>query len=388
MKPLQHFIALLSLCHTVVSSQVYPTFGPEKKVTITGLTFDAMEPFISPDDNTIYFNSSNAGGNTDLYYATKINDSTFNYVGLVGGTFDPAPNHLDAVASMDASNNFFWTSLRDYPSQIANLRRGTYSGGDVSGITPVFGDFNIDDFNFPFGWLIMDAAINPQGDFLYYTNAKFDFSNTTCVGIPCEAKLGVAEKINDNTFSRLPDSDAVFANINDPANYLVYAPQVTADGLELYYTRLLKDTSNTEICVSVRETANGLFSAPSVIHANLGFLPEAASPSTDKQKIYYHQKDDSGIFHLYLRYRTQTAGVEENAKPIARISPNPTSGLVTIETSEATPEFTVSVFSVLGQEMHPAVNTTSIDMSPFAAGLYYMIVRQDDKITTAKIVKQ
>lgn len=347
-----------------------------------------MEPFISPDDNILFFNSLNSGGNTNLYYAAKVNDTTFTYAGLVSGTFDPAPNHLDAVASVDASNNFFWTSLRDYPDQIANLRRGTFSDGNVSGISPVFGDFNIDDFNFPFGWLIMDAAINYQGDLLYYTNAKFDFSNTTCVGIPCEAKLGVAALVNDNTFNKLPDSDAIFANVNDPENYLVYAPQITPDGLELYYTRLLKNSVNTEICVSVRTSATEPFSLPSVIHANPGFLPEAASPSTDQQKIYYHQKDQSGVFRLYLRYRTQTAGVAEHARKMARAYPNPTSGLLNISTDDAAADILVTVYSIVGQEMFSAPNATSVDMSHFAAGLYYVVISQDNNTWTGKIIKQ
>jgi hypothetical protein len=68
-----------------------------------------MEPFISLDGNTLFFNSLNSGGNTNLYYATKVNDSTFNYVGLVGGTYDPSPNHLDAVASINIVPPIFRT---------------------------------------------------------------------------------------------------------------------------------------------------------------------------------------------------------------------------------------------------------------------------------------
>jgi hypothetical protein len=37
-----------------ISAQAVPAFGPEIKVTISGLTFDAMEPFISPDGNTLF----------------------------------------------------------------------------------------------------------------------------------------------------------------------------------------------------------------------------------------------------------------------------------------------------------------------------------------------
>ena len=56
---------------------IYPSFGLEIDVTINGLSFDAMEPFISADGNYLFFNNKNDGIDTKLFYATKINDSTF-----------------------------------------------------------------------------------------------------------------------------------------------------------------------------------------------------------------------------------------------------------------------------------------------------------------------
>jgi len=382
-------LIILTTLSQYIFSQSSPTFGPEKKVTINGLTFDAMEPFISSDGNTLFFNSLNSGGNTNLYYATKINDTTFTYVGLVGGTYDSSPNHLDGVASIDSLNNFIWTSLRGYPSPMENLHRGVYSAGNVSNITRVYGNFNIYNFNYPFGWLIMDAAINYQGNLLYFCNAKFDFSNTTCVGVPCESKIGVAQKINDSTFNKLTTSDAIFSNINDTINYIVYAPQVTKDGLELYYTRLQKNTFNTEICVSVRNNIADTFSLPIVIHSNLGFVPEAASPTTDKQKIYYHQKDGTGIFHIYLRYRTGTTGINEhtNTENI-KVYPNPTNTILNVVLPNLTEHFTIYVYSSLGQELYKTTNNTSIDISNFTNGIYFLTVKLYGRNWTTKIVKE
>ena len=54
-------------------------------------------------------------------------------------------------------------------------------------------------------------------------------------GVPCEAMLGIAQKVNDSTFDKTAYSDAILENVNDTA-YLVYAPQVSGDGLELYFT--------------------------------------------------------------------------------------------------------------------------------------------------------
>jgi hypothetical protein len=287
-------ILALSFITNQTFSQTTPTFGSEIKVTINGLTFDAMEPFISLDGNTLFFNSINSGGNTNLYYATKINDSTFNYIGLVGGCHDLSPNHLDAVASIDSINNFFWTSLRSIP----NLYRGKYLAGNVNNISKVYGTCNI----LTPGWIIMDAAINYQGNLLYYSNGYFGPTYTECIGVPCKAKLGVAQKVNDSTFNKTMYSDAIFSNVND-TNYIVYAPQLTKDGLELYYTRLLKSGFNTEICVSVRNTVADTFSLPMVIYSNYGYFPEAATPTTDKQKIYYHQKNNTFTYHNYPKVK-------------------------------------------------------------------------------------
>ncbi|MBK9636786.1 MAG: T9SS type A sorting domain-containing protein [Bacteroidetes bacterium] len=373
-------LLLLTTIHQPTFSQLYPTFGPEIKVTITGLTFDAMEPFISIDGTTLFFNSLNSGGNTNLYYATKVNDSTFNYIGLVGGCYDSSPNHLDAVASLDSMNNFFWTSLRSIP----NLYRGIFLAGMVNNISKVYGTCNITT---P-GWIIMDAAINYQGNLLYYSNGYFGPTFTECVGVPCEAKLSVAQKINDSTFNKTIYSDGIFSNVND-TNYLVYAPQITEDGLELYYTRLLKGGFNTEICVSIRTTISDTFSFPTVIHSNFSFFPEAATPTTDKQKIYYHQKDGTQIFHIYLRYRTGTTGMNEhlNTENI-KVYPNPTNSVFNLVLSQPLDHFTVIIYSLLGKELSKSSNNSSIDISNFTNGIYFLTIKQNDRNWTTKIVKE
>jgi hypothetical protein len=365
----------------LVCAQTYPTFGPEIKVTITGLTFDAMEPFLSLDGTTLFFNSLNSGGNTNLYYATKLNDSTFTYVGLVGGTYDSAPDHLDAVASLDSLEHFFWVSLRDYPVIFENLHRGNYSAGSVDSITRVYGDFNI----YTPGWLIMDAAINWQGDQLYYCNAFFD---GCAFGMPCEARLGIAEKLNDSTFNKITNTDAVFSNVND-TNYIVYAPQVTKDGLELYFTRILKTTVNSEICVSVRNSTADTFSLPVVIHANNGYVPEAPTFTTDKQKLYYHQKDTSGIFKIYLRYRTgMTEMKEQPDKTTCFVYPNPAGHAFNVVLADPASPFTITLLTPGGQVVFQTSGSSFVDVSNLPNGLYFLNIEQNNNRWTTQLVKE
>jgi hypothetical protein len=280
-------------------SPVYPSFDSEIEVTINGLSFDAMEPFISPNGNYLFFNNLNDGINTKLYYASKFNDSTFNYEGELIGTNQTITPYLDAVADMDINGNFYWTSTRNYPAELNNLFRGTFSEGNVFDIERVQGDFNM---NTP-GWLIMDHGISLDGEYLYFNNARFD--DSICQG-PCETTLGIAQKTNDSTFTTLPNSDLILQNIND-SNYIYYAPCISSDNLELYFTRYLKGqiTSSTvfEICYALRSNSSAKFSAPRVLFSDeISNLIEAPTLTVDKGIIYYHRKT-SNSHKIVMRYR-------------------------------------------------------------------------------------
>jgi hypothetical protein len=281
------------------SETIYPEFGSEIEVIINGLSFDAMEPFISPNGNYLFFNNINDGINTKLYYATKVNVSTFNFIGELTGANQITTPHLDAVADMDVNGNFYWTSTRNYPTELNNLFHGTFSSGNISDIQRVQGDFNM---NTP-GWLIMDHGISLDGQYLYFNNARFDDVN--CQG-PCETTMGIAQKDNDSTFSTLLNSAAILQNIND-SNYIYYAPCISSDNLELYYTRYLKGqiTSSTvfEICVAVRSNSTLNFSVPRVLFSEtISNLIEAPTLTVDKSIIYYHQKT-ADSHKILMRYR-------------------------------------------------------------------------------------
>lgn len=371
------FFMWIALAENVVLSQAYPQFGDEKKVTIVGLTHDAMEPFLSADEQILFFNSLNSGGNTNLYYATRVNDTTFNYVGLVGNAFDPSPSHLDGVPSLDMNNRFFWVSLRDYPTIYENLLNSNYSGGSVSDIKHTYGDFNV----YLPGWLIMDAAISYDGNFLYYVNAYF---NSCAFGMPCEASLGVAEKVNDTTFNKLPNTDGIFSLIND-ANYIVYAPQLSVDGKEFYFTRIEDGTVNSEICVAVRNSPADTFSLPMVIYSNNGYVPEAATISNDKSKLYYHQKNSVGVFEIYLRYRTGTLEISQPTNQLTwNVFPNPAYDVVTINTSEI--NFSVKLLNTTGEELKSFTNEKNIPVADLAPGNYIVQITTefscDEKLIT------
>lgn len=270
------------------------------EITINGYDDHAMEPFLSPDGNTLFYNDLNSGPITKLHYATRETNTTFTYQGVVGGINQSENSQLDAVPDLDVQGNFYWTSTKNYPAEYDNLHYGIYANGSITQSGRLQGDFYILD---P-GWLIMDHGIGFDGEYLYYNNAYFGEDN--CAG-PCETRMGIAQKVNDSTFLKIDDSDSILQHINDQ-NFKYYAPAITKDRLELYYTRYrtgeLNQSSISEICVAIRSSPTAIFSEPVVLFSDTIFdkIVEAPTLTVDKQLMYYHKKID-GIHRLMVRER-------------------------------------------------------------------------------------
>lgn len=364
---MKHFTYFLSclLVFLKTNAQTTPIYGNDIKVTVNGFTVDAMEPHISPDGNALFFNSLNSGGTTSLYYAAKVNDSTFNLAGLMPVVNETVTPYLNAVASIDTSDTFYWVSLRGYPSNINNLHRVTFGTTGPTNFGRVYGNFNI---NTP-GYLIMDAAISYEGNYLYYCNAYF---NSCAFGLPCSSRMGVAQKVNDSTFNYLPNTNSIFANVND-TSYIVYAPVVTPDGLELYFTRALVGVPQTEICVSVRSTTLSAFSTPTVIITSFNNAPEGPTLTTNKNILYYHKKS-GGVFTIFMKYKTGVLGIKD-AREEKTISayPNPNNGSFTIKGNE---NEIILISNQLGQELKTIYlsekNNFSVTISGLENGIYFL----------------
>lgn len=367
--------------NTNVIAQDFPSFGPEIQVTISGLATNSMEPFISPDGSYLFFNNLNDGINTRLYYAERVNDSTFTFIGELNGTNQENNPQLNAVASLDTTNNFYWVSLRDYPLEFDNLFHGEYENGNVTNIGRLHGDFYI----YNPGWILMDHGISYDGQLLYFNNARFE----DCPG-PCETRIGVAQKENDSTFTMLTNSSEILATVNKP-NYKNYAPAITSDELELYYTRFLKGpiTANSiaEICVVVRNSPTDTFSAPEVLFSELivtDFV-EAPTLTTDKQIMYYHKKVN-GLHKIMMRYRQIVDGVEVNEieKPALVISPNPMNNRTTITIDHSNSrKFSIVLLDSSGRiiRTYSAIPNNKIDIykNNLRPGLYFVQLMRDSK---------
>ncbi len=258
-------------------------FTNPQRVTILGYAQDAMEPFVSLDGKYLFFNNSNDPKvDTNLYYATRIDDLTFQFKGEIVGVNTTA---LDAVASMDTNNKFYFVSTRSYASTFSTIYWGDFSGGSVSGVGLVPGISKQKP-----GFVNFDAAISPDGNTLYFVDSFFGSA-----GFPQNAELTIAKRKGDH-FVRLANSRRIMRKIN--TNALNYAPCPSASGLEFFFTRF--DPANPTgpaIYTASRAKTSKPFRTPMKIAAITGFV-EAPTLSADGKSLYYH-KNESGVFVIY-----------------------------------------------------------------------------------------
>ncbi len=260
-------------------------FGNPQAVVINGYGGHAMEPFVSRDGNVLFFNSAGGATDKDLFYATRVDDTTFQYQGAVAGVNTGA---VDGVPTMDNASTFYHVSTDGYGTvDNATLHAGAWAGGTVSGSAPLAG-LTIATF----GVFYFDIDVSPDNSTLYLSEG--DFRSGT--GIPSPADIVIAVR-SGGDFSRAPDSDTIMANVNTAA--LEYAAAISADGLELFFTRLDTPTSEPRIYRAVRASATGAFGAPQRVGAITGFV-EGPALSPDGKSLYYHRRNPgTGLFEIY-----------------------------------------------------------------------------------------
>ena len=258
-------------------------FGQPQKVTVSGYGGDIMEPFLSRDGSTLFFNNLNDPSvNTNLHFADRINDSAFQYRGEVRGVNTGAS---EGVPSLDSTNTLYFVSTRNYDQTFSTIYTGRFGGDSVSNVQLVSGISRQQ-----FGWANFDVEVSKDGNFLYFVDGRYDQN-----GGPYEADIVLAEKKN-GIFQR-SSNQAFLENINSDA--LEYAACVSSNMLELYFTRVgALSPAISGIYVATKNSVDQPFNQPYKIDTISGFV-EAPTISPDDRIIYYHKKEN-GKFVLYM----------------------------------------------------------------------------------------
>lgn len=180
-----------------------------------------MEPSISRDGRFLFFNNSNDPTvNTNLHYAERIDDLTFQYRGEIGGVNTSA---LEGVASIDGNGVFYFVTTRSYAQTLSTIYRGNFSNGAVSAVEIVPGVSSM-----VAGMVNFDAEISPDGTTLYFADGQ-------AAAVPTgfsSADIHIGQRQGAG-FARSADSAAVMARVNTAA--LEYAPAISASQLDLLY---------------------------------------------------------------------------------------------------------------------------------------------------------
>ena len=261
-------------------------FDQPVRVQISGYSGNIMEPFLTRDGNTLLFNNLNgAPENTNLHWANKINDTTFEYKGEIAGI---NTKDLEGVPTLDKAHNLYFVSTRNYTNTLSTLYQCNFYNGAATNVRLINGVSKLQA-----GWVNFDVEVSADGQSLYFVDARFNQS-----GNPETADLVLAKKTGSG-FYRFSNSNEILTNINTDA--LEYAACISADELELYITRTqlpLTAVSTPEILVSTRKNINEAFSSPAKIKSISGFA-EAPTISPDQKILYYHKKENDK-FVLYL----------------------------------------------------------------------------------------
>lgn len=296
-------------------------FKNPQEVTITGYTGAvAMEPFLSQDGKYLFFNNANDTSEPDtrIFYAEQDPGDTtgtlFTYKGEVsgvnnpGGTNPDGTNSVEVGPTVDNSGLFYFASSYLYEKD--GTRQFTFAGQlgstpAVPSIEPVYG-LTLSEPN----WFTMDTGVSPDGAMMYYSNAYIDPAATSG-SPPSHTVMDVAQKTSGATgleFSKLSDSATLLKRVNGTLDELNYAPQISNDGLELFFTRAGQGMSSPpQLFVARRNAANEAFNTIQLIVAAPGFV-EGPSLSADGRRLYYHKAagpdtDPTSSFKVYMLTR-------------------------------------------------------------------------------------
>ncbi len=260
-------------------------FENQTQVEILDYNGHAMEPFISKDGEYLFFNNENhPKTNTNLHYATRMGENSFQYQGEVKGI---NTEELEGVATMDEENNFYYMSTLGLTQTLSTVHVGKFNNGEVSDVNKVL-------VNAEFGGIVMGPSISSDGNTLYFVIARHKDNK------PISMNIYLANKKGDN-FVKNTNSEDIMKNIN--TEHLDYAPEISNNGLELYFTRasgFYQDASlaggKFETFVAKRNSINEPFGIPEKIDIITGYSEGPTLPK-DGKTLYFHKKID-GKFQI------------------------------------------------------------------------------------------
>jgi hypothetical protein len=278
--------AVVSACGSSnIAAAATTSAAPPVEVAIAGYAGIAMEPFVSRDGRDgrflLFNNSNDPASNTDLHFASRVDDLHWTYGGPVAGANSAS---LEGTPTMDRDGRLFFVSLRSYAQTACTIHSARFVAGAASDVQLVDSICRRDP-----GGVNFDVDVDASGTVMTFVASHFGAN-----GQSQDAVLVLA-RWNGSQFVRSGDSAIVLAAVN-AGTALQYAPALSADQLTLWFTRLAAVSGGAlpQIWRARRSTAAAPFDAPVRIDG-LGDFVEAPALSADEKLLFLHRKLGDGF---------------------------------------------------------------------------------------------
>ncbi|MCA9392961.1 MAG: PD40 domain-containing protein [Candidatus Omnitrophica bacterium] len=262
-----------------------------------GQPLSTEEPFISREGRVLFFNSGDKENKKDLHFARLVH-GRWVYQGEIGGV--NSRSETQGAASLDRGGNLYYVDTR--APRMLRVGHWQESSGTVTAIE----DFTAVPARRPelFRGRIhgnMDIEISADGNTAVISRATWGWEGGSVRYIQT-ANLLVSRRQGKKFVFNLEESERLMQNIN--TDDLEYAAALSANGLELFFTRLAADDLahlrlRSRIMRATRASDKEPFGPPQTI-GSIGTRDFVEGPalSPDGRRLYYHRKTGKK-FHLY-----------------------------------------------------------------------------------------
>ncbi len=246
-----------------------------------GKPINIEEPFIRVANGLVFlYFSDRVIDERDLHYAIWTT-SGFVYLGRVQGV--NSATGIEGAPSIDPHGNFYFTSSGT-PGQIAH---GTLSSwGTVTYVGPVYGmpQANVSG-NVLYG--NMDIGVAPSETFAVLSRAAWLLP---AGGLPAAADLWYLRRLSPTTMLHYPTDTANFLGALNTPDKLEYAPEISTDGLQIFYTQTTLAPVTTAILTASRPSVTMPFGPPTtIVGPTSDAIIEGPTVTPGNDRIFYHR---------------------------------------------------------------------------------------------------
>lgn len=268
-----------------------------------GTPISTEEPFISRDGRFLFFNTNKLENHKDLHYAERIS-GRWHYRGEIGDGINTA-KEVEGNPTMDADYNFLYIDSSTEPmARWSRFNPNTGKLGVVRHLTGipkrVIKPFKSFKGN-------IGVEVSPDGDTLYFSRATWKMFFFK-LGPFEDSDIYFCKRRGNQYVYNEAEAKRIMRNINTPD--MEYAAGISADGLEIFFTRLVikeqkKDWFHSKIMRATRSNTHEPFGPPQPIDAiGSNAFVEGPALGPDGKELYYH-KQESEKFRLYKVSRAQ-----------------------------------------------------------------------------------